>query len=488
MVVWGGGVLNTGGRYDPATDTWTATSTAGAPSGRARHTAVWTGSVMVVWGGGVLNTGGRYDRRRTSGRQHRLWGAFRACNHTAVWTGSRMVVWGGNYLNTGGRYDPVTDTWTATSTVGAPSARSNHTAVWTGSRMVVWGGSDSGDTRLNTGGRYDPVTDTWTATMTLGAPSARYDHTAVWTGSTMVVWGGWGGSYLNTGGRYDPATDTWTATSTAGAPSGRARHTAVWTEARWWSGAAGAAATSTPAAVRSGDRHLDGDVDCGGSDRACRPRRGLDGTVMVVWGGACSDTFCYLSTGGRYDPVTDTWTGTFDCGGSDRACRPRRGLDGKRDGALGWCLRRRNFVYLPHRRRTVRSGDGHLDGNVDCGAPSGRGNHTAIWTGSRMVVWGGNYLNTGGRYDPVMDAWTATSTVGAPSARSNHTAVWTGSLMVVWGGYGSGITHLNTGGRYDPVTDTWTATSTVGAPSARYLHTAVWTGSLVVVWGATAAI
>ena len=49
-----------------------------------------------------------------------------------------MVVWGGYgssiSLNTGGRYDPATDTWTPTSTVGAPSARSYHTAVWTGSR------------------------------------------------------------------------------------------------------------------------------------------------------------------------------------------------------------------------------------------------------------------------------------------------------------------------------------------------------------------
>jgi hypothetical protein len=68
MVVWGGldaiTGLGTGGRYVPATDTWTATATAGAPSGRSRHTAVWTGSVMVVWGGlsgsTGLSTGGRY--------------------------------------------------------------------------------------------------------------------------------------------------------------------------------------------------------------------------------------------------------------------------------------------------------------------------------------------------------------------------------------------------------------------------------------------
>jgi len=47
--------------------------------------------------------------------------------------------------------------------------------------MVVWGGSHTYDSNLNTGGRYDPVTDTWTATSTVGAPLARSYHTAVWT-------------------------------------------------------------------------------------------------------------------------------------------------------------------------------------------------------------------------------------------------------------------------------------------------------------------
>ena len=33
------------------------------------------------------------------------------------------------------------------------------------------------------------------------------------------------------------------------------------------------------------------------------------------------------------------------------------------------------------------------------------------------------------------DTWTATSSTNAPVARYNHTAVWTGSEMIVWGGY-----------------------------------------------------
>ena len=49
----------------------------------------------------------------------------------------------------------------------------------------------------------------------------------------------------------------------------------------------------------------------------------------------------------------------------------------------------------------------------------------------------GGYLNDGGRYDPAANTWTALPTSGAPAARDYHTAVWTGSEMIVWGGDGS---------------------------------------------------
>jgi hypothetical protein len=57
---------DTGGLYDPATNTWTPTPTGSAPTARADHVAVWTGSRMIVWGGnsrsGLLySTGGLYD-------------------------------------------------------------------------------------------------------------------------------------------------------------------------------------------------------------------------------------------------------------------------------------------------------------------------------------------------------------------------------------------------------------------------------------------
>ncbi len=122
-------------------------------------------------------------------------------------------------------------------------------------------------------------------------------------------------------------------------------------------------------------------------------------------------------------------------------------------------------------------------------APAGRYHHTAVWTGSEMITWGGlgqgDPFNTGGIYNPSTDSWAATSTTGAPDGRFDHTAVWTGSEMIVWGGdyYGP---LSNTGGRYNPGADTWTATSMTNAPDARSLHTAVWTGSEMIVWGGIA--
>jgi hypothetical protein len=116
MVVWGGSSfydpLNTGGRYDPATDSWDPTSIDGAPSERQTHTAVWTGNRMIVWGGGLY-----YEAE-----------------------------------DSGGQYDPHNDSWQATSLDDAPSPRAGHSAVWTGSEMIVWGGFGPHET----GGRYDP--------------------------------------------------------------------------------------------------------------------------------------------------------------------------------------------------------------------------------------------------------------------------------------------------------------------------------------------
>ena len=130
---------------------------------------------------------------------------------------------------------------------------------------------------------------------------------------------------------------------------------------------------------------------------------------MIVWGGLVDyPFFITFNDGGKYTPSTDSWTPISTTN-----------------------------------------------------APSERAAYTAVWTGGEMIIWGGNglgggngfsgSLNTGGKYNPE-NGWTATSTTNAPSARDSHTAVWTGSRMIVWGGnYNDGVAFpvtLNTGGRY----------------------------------------
>ena len=211
--------LDNGGRYNPQTDTWQSLSTTGVPHSRWLHTAVWAGDQMIVWGGiwgfGPFDTGGRYDPETDSWTPTSTVNVPTARNLVfSIWTGTRMIIWGGyNSLldrdfNTGGLYDPVADTWTPTSLTNAPSPRSVPTLIWTGSEMIAWGGA-AGPNHLidrDTGGRYNPVTDTWRATSTVDAPSARDLHTAVWTGTEMIIFGGESCArcepILDTGGRY----------------------------------------------------------------------------------------------------------------------------------------------------------------------------------------------------------------------------------------------------------------------------------------------
>jgi hypothetical protein len=337
----------------PGCVAWTATPVEGAPEARERHTAVWTGSTMIIWGGSVAGMPGK----------------------TA----------------TGGVYDPATRAWKPTSMTGAPSPRHLHSAVWTGSKMIVWGGYGAADYEVD-GGVYDPEADTWAALPTMGAPPKRTDQAEVWTGKELFVWGGVvNGSTIGSGATFDPATSMWSPTPSAGAPGQRFRHTALW----------------------AGDR-------------------------VIVWGG--SNLFDWLNDGAMF--MNGAWIGATS----------------------------------------------------DMGAPETREGHTAVWTGTRMIVWGGfngfNWLNTGGIFDPTApaaSAWVATSTEGAPSEREEHSAVWTGKVMMVWGGCGGNACSMSfgDGGMLTPddAGGSWTPVAPHAALEARRGHTAVWTGTEVIVWG-----
>ena len=157
-----------------------------------------------------------------------------------------------------------------------------------------------------------------------------------------------------------------------------------------------------------------------------------NGSEVVVYGGHGFDpsigVFVDTNTGGRYDPFLDVW------GPMNKA-----------------------------------------------GAPV-LSEHSAVFTGTEMIVWGGN-TDTGARYEPGTDSWQPTSSTNAPSPRRKHAAVWTGTEMIVWGGATPGNLALNTGGRYDPMTDTWAPISTENAPAPRVDMAYTWTGTELIVWG-----
>jgi len=92
-------------------------------------------------------------------------------------------------------------------------------------------------------------------------------------------------------------------------------------------------------------------------------------------------------------------------------------------------------------------------------------------------------LNDGGLYNPSSGVWMSLNTNNAPEPRYYHTALWTGSQMLVWGGASTNNLYYNDGGAYSPTANTWQATTTNGAPVVRAQHTAVWTGSEMLVWG-----
>ncbi|HJQ99923.1 MAG TPA: MopE-related protein [Candidatus Polarisedimenticolaceae bacterium] len=475
MIVFGGydasGVnpLGTGARYDPSTDTWSATNPLNAPSARREHSAIWTGSEMIVWGGrdtaaAILNTGARYNPvTDTWTPTTQTNAAIQRYLHTAVWTGTEMLLWGGwNY--SGGRYNPSTDSWLPMNNPGIPViGHHGHAAAWTGSAMVIWGGVEAAAVR--TGGRYDPVINSWTPTHTYGEPSARHSAKSVWTGTELLVWGGFGGGGEPVAGaRLDLATSTWSPMSTVAAPAGRANPTMVWTgrEAIVWGGSSGGSPVNSGGVY---DPVSDAWRQTAFPPLTARAGHGAvwTGKRMLVWGGDNSIAANQPETGALYDPVTNIWTSTSTVNSPTKRIGNMLVWTGSR--AIAWASGTTpGGLYDPETNSwTVMS----MTGQPPTGGLS-------VWTGSKMFVWS---AGDGGRYDPVTNTWSSAATVGAvPSPVS---LVWTGDRAFAWNA-------SNVGGYYDPVADAWSPAPVDAAPSSRSLYAASWVGTSVALWGGIA--
>jgi hypothetical protein len=333
-------------------------------------------------------------------------------NASAVWTGREMVVWGGAWragnaslwLDDGAAYDPAGDRWRRIA--NSPLAgRSEAFIAWTGSQVLIWGGQKResltgfGD-EFSDGALYDPAKDTWKP-MAAWPLAERFGARAVWTGKRLVVWGGASAAAgkdpppLADGAAYDPADNTWTKLPTAPL-AGRVAPLA---------GARGDAALFSwgPGEVRDGKR------------------------VPV------SDSALYDSGSNRWLPAA-------------AAPAPPKQT---------WCLDPPGCVGVDAGSRVVFAGQGlawDAAGNRWAGLAPGPfadpflEGKAQVWTGSRVMFWGGGTTDStlgdappatvtaaGAAYDVAADRWE-----GLPAAplapRARAAAVWTGRELIVWGG------------------------------------------------------
>ena len=205
------------------------------------------------------------------------------------------------------------------------------------------------------------------------------------------------------------------------------------------------------------------------------------GTEMIIWGGSDLFNAKKLNDGARYNPMTDTWSDISTQGAPSPRLRHTAIWTGTEMIIWGGMGLNGNgeYIELDDGARYNPATDTWQSISPQ-GAPSARVGHSAVWTGNEMLIWGGysGIYPAGARYNPASDTWQSMSTVNEPTRRSGHGAVWTGTEMIVWGG-----SNDSSGGRYDPNADSWVPTSTLNAPSGRAGQSIVWTGNEMIVWG-----
>jgi hypothetical protein len=223
------------------------------------------------------------------------------------------------------------------------------------------------------------------------------------------------------------------------------------------------------------------------------------GTEVLVWGGQTTEETESIRAGDgrRWNPVTRTWTGLLVTRFADGAAfEPstrswRRMAPAPFDDAnhtavwtgtemIVWGIddgaRESGASYHPRTDRWRSIAASPLRGGLG---------HSSVWTGKEMIVWGsggGAGPAVGAAYDPSRDSWTVLPE--APLAgRVSHTTVWTGTEMIVWGGFSRdvGTDGLGDGAAYNPTTQVWRLLPPAPAERRRF-HSAVWTGTEAIVW------
>ena len=217
--------LTTAERYNPATQTWTASGTLSA--GREWLTVTGVPSLGMVLVAGGQNCCGSFVNADlcnpvagTCAATTFMKGA-RATHVAVLLANGKVLVAGGTTF--GEVFDPAATPTTWTPTAANITARNWASAALLASGKVLM----TGGAGLNTTEIYDPATNAWTAGPNM--TTARLWHTMTLLGNGKVLLTGgeasFGGAALSSTELYDPVANTFTAGPTMGAT--REEHTAT---------------------------------------------------------------------------------------------------------------------------------------------------------------------------------------------------------------------------------------------------------------------
>jgi N-acetylneuraminic acid mutarotase len=122
------------------------------------------------------------------------------------------------------------------------------------------------------------------------------------------------------------------------------------------------------------------------------------------------------------------------------------------------------------------------------------------WTGTELIIWGGQgpsgYLRDGARYDPKTKIWTKFPDPPPElDGRNFSAAVWSGKELIVWGGFGTLVSPSyarSDGARYLPG-GSWTRFTvpkddifSVGSAASRQAPQAWFGAGKMWIWGGAA--
>ena len=226
---------------------------------------------------------------------------------------------------------------------------------------------------------YDPESNRWRRFPS--APAGRAGI-ARWTGRELVEWGGGCcGDVSSDGAAYDPSKNTWRKIALPPV-GGQQSPVGAWT----------------------------------GKELVIFPGRDPEGKAV---GGAA------------YDPAKDKWRAL---GSKPEPALGASAFWDERDvlvvgGSRAHGLATNGLIYDPETNRSRRLAQS-----------SGRIGAAIVWTGRRVLVWGGKTfpgatvaLRHGLSYEPIGNRWSPLPQSPLPG-RVGPTAVWTGRELIVWGG------------------------------------------------------